>query len=178
MSPLRANLEYHARRAGIAGALGLFVLTLLPGLYWMTIKPLHDETARLAARIENLSRTVSEPENLPRSRNDRIRDFVEFFPERKHVPQWIHMIHAAADKHGLVLERGDYRRATAEGPTPTPVRITLPVKGSYTQIRAFITTALAEVPTLALDEIAFQRQSARDAKIEAQLRFTLYVGDR
>ncbi|WP_310451864.1 hypothetical protein [Sulfuritalea sp.] len=178
MSPLRATLEYHACRAGIAGAAGLFILTLLPGFYWMTIKPVHEEAARLAARIETAGNRSQDSGDAPRSRNERIRAFVEFFPERKHVPHWIQQIHTVADKEGIVLERGDYRRPTGDGPLPVPVKITLPVKGSYAQIRRFITAALADVPTLALDEVSFQRQSARDPKIEAQIRFTLYAGDK
>jgi Tfp pilus assembly protein PilO len=178
MSPLRANLEYHARRAGIAGAVGVFVLTLLPGFYWMTLKPMHEEATRLAARVEAASKISPQADDAPRSRNERIRAFVEFFPARKDVPYWIGQIHAVAEKENLTLERGDYRRPTGDGPLPTPVRITLPVKGSYAQIRRFITATLAEVPTLALDEISFQRQGARDTKIEAQIRFTLYAGDK
>lgn len=178
MSPLRATLEYHARRAGIAGAVGVFILTLLPGVYWMTIKPKHEEAARLATRIEAASKRPQDAEAAPLSRNERIRAFVEFFPARKNVPHWIHQIHSIADKEGIVLERGDYRRPTGEGPLPVPVKITLPAKGSYAQIRRFIIATLAEVPTLALDEVSFQRQNARDPKIEAQIRFTLYAGDK
>lgn len=178
MSPLRATLEYHARRAGLAGAAGLLILTLLPGFYWMTIKPVHEEAARLAARIEAARKRPQDTEAVPLSRNERIRAFIEFFPARKDVPYWIHLIHTVADKEGIVLERGDYRRPTGEGPLPIPVKITLPVKGSYTQIRRFITATLAEVPTLALDEVSFQRQNARDLKIEAQIRFSLYAGDK
>lgn len=178
MSPLRATLEYHARRAGIAGAVGLFILTLLPGFYWMTIKPMREEAARLATRIEAAGKPRQDAEVAPLSRNERIRAFVEFFPERRDVPHWIHQIHSVADKEGIVLERGDYRRPTGEGPLPIPVKITLPVKGSYAQIRRFITATLAEVPTLALDEVSFQRQNARDPRIEAQIRFSLYAGDK
>lgn len=177
MSPLRATLEYHARRAGIAGAMGLFILTLLPGFYLMTIKPMREEAARLVMRIEAVGKRPQDAEAVPLSRNERIRAFVEFFPERKHVPHWIQQIHTVADNEGIVLERGDYRRPPGEGPLPIPVKITLPVKGSYAQIRRFITATLAEVPTLALDEVSFQRQGARDPKIEAQILFTLYVGD-
>lgn len=176
MSPLRATLEYHVRRAGIAGAVGLFILTLLPGFYWMTIKPMHEETARLATRIEAAGKRPQDADAAPLSRNERIRAFVEFFPARRDVPNWIHQIHKVADKEGIVLERGDYRRPTGDGPLPIPVKITLPVKGTYAQIRRFITAALAEVPTLALDEVSFQRQSARDPRIEAQIRFSLYAG--
>ena len=118
MSPLRATLEYHARRAGIAGAVGLFILTLLPGFYWMTIKPVQEEAARLATRIEAAGKRPHDGEAAPLSRNERIRAFVEFFPERKHVPHWIQQIHTVADKEGIVLERGEYRRPTGEGPLP------------------------------------------------------------
>ena len=178
MNPLRAKLEFLTRRAGVAGAIGLFILTLLPGVYWMSIRPVYEEIVLTEARIESAGNKAPGAEEAPRSRNERIRAFVEFFPERKGVPYWIQQIHAVADQEHIILERGDYRRPTTEGPLPTPLKITLPVKGSYTQIRRFVTATLAEVPTLALDEISFQRQSARDSKIEAQIRFTLYTGDK
>lgn len=177
MSPMRSTLEFEVRRAGAAGVIGMFLLTLLPGFYWMAIRPRQAEIDQVSARIAAVKSQPDDAE-APRSREERIRAFVEFFPEHTDVPYWIGRIHEVANGEGVSLSRGEYRLTGSEGPVPLALRIHLPLKGSYAQIRRFVTAALAAVPTLALDDISFQRQGAQEARVEAQVRFTLYIGGR
>lgn len=180
MTGATLRLDRISRRLGIAGAIGAMALAFAPGYYWTTVRPLMLEAETLAAKQAAAAQRHS-PEAVASdpatSREEKLRAFHGFFPPQKAAPGWISKIFEAADTEKLTLERGDYRRTTVQaGESPAPLRIVLPVKGSYAQIRRFVTAALAEVPTLALEEIAFQRQSARDPRIEAEVRFVLYLG--
>ena len=53
--------------------------------------------------------------------------------------------------------------------------MTLPVSGSYEQVRGFIAAALRDVPSLALDDIEFQREKIGDAQLETKVNMTLYL---
>jgi len=55
-------------------------------------------------------------------------------------------------------------------------QVTLPVKGSYVQIRQFVDQALIDVPVAALDDINFKREAIGATQLEARIKFTLYVG--
>jgi hypothetical protein len=52
----------------------------------------------------------------------------------------------------------------------------LPVTGDYPAVRAFVAEALEREPSLALDGMRLVRESMDLGEIEAELRFTLYLG--
>jgi hypothetical protein len=54
-------------------------------------------------------------------------------------------------------------------------RVTLPVRGSYSEVRNFISAVLKDMPGASIDGLRFERKKADDAQLEAQLRLTLYA---
>lgn len=178
MSALHLRLDHFARRAGVAGAIGAMLIAVVTGYYWSVVRPLQLEAEHLAiaqTASKGIQNAGDAQARQVASREERIRAFHGFFPRRNEVPGWIAKIYAAADAEKLTLAHGEYRRAAIKDEAPSQLRITLPLKGSYAQIRRFLTRALAEVPILALDEVSFQRQAAGDVQIEALVRFTLFV---
>jgi hypothetical protein len=55
-------------------------------------------------------------------------------------------------------------------------QINLPVTGNYPAVRAFVAEALEREPSLALDGMRLTRERMDSGEIEAELRFTLYLG--
>src|SRR5204862_5148951 len=53
-------------------------------------------------------------------------------------------------------------------------RITLPIRGTYPQIRQFVAATLKSMPIASLDALRFERKKAGDSQLEAQLRLTVY----
>lgn len=178
MNGLGYRLHYFARRAGFLGAVGAMLIAFVPGYYWSVVRPLQLDVASATAELavaKERGVVVDTRTTQVASREDRIRAFHRFFPMRKEIPGWIAKIYAAADAEKLPLPRGEYRWAPIKGEASPELRITLPLKGSYAQIRRFIARVLSEVPVLSLDEVSFQRQAAGDAQLEAQTTFTLFV---
>jgi hypothetical protein len=56
------------------------------------------------------------------------------------------------------------------------LHFTLPVRGTYPQIRHYIKEALAAVPTLSLAGIRFDRESIDDPMINARVKWVVYLG--
>jgi hypothetical protein len=57
-------------------------------------------------------------------------------------------------------------------------QVTLPVRGTYPQIRKFVDGALAQVPALSLDGIQFERRNIGDATVDAKIKFVVYLGKK
>src|SRR5207247_1260076 len=54
-------------------------------------------------------------------------------------------------------------------------RVTLPVRGSYAQLRGFLGVLLTSMPTASIDALRFERKKAADTQLEAQVRVTLHA---
>jgi hypothetical protein len=54
----------------------------------------------------------------------------------------------------------------------------LPVRGTYPQIRKFVDGAMAEVSTLSLNSIQFDRQKVGDPMVDATVKLTVYLGKK
>jgi hypothetical protein len=76
----------------------------------------------------------------------------------------------------VALDSGEYRLSRTAGERLARYEITLPLKGSYAQIRGFVADVLAAVPAAVLDEVNLRREGVDSARLDARVRLTLYVG--
>jgi hypothetical protein len=76
----------------------------------------------------------------------------------------------------LTLKQGIYRSAGEKSSGMLRYQISLPVTGNYPAIRAFVAESLERESSLALDGLRLARTSMDSDVIEAELRFTLFVG--
>lgn len=101
------------------------------------------------------------------------------------VQQWQAALPAAAQRQQRLADllelsirlelngaRTEHRLSTAEG--LERLRVTMPVTGSYAQLRRFIGTALAQDAALSLDGIKLRRVSPLSVDIDAELQWSLH----
>ena len=81
----------------------------------------------------------------------------------------------AADKIGLELDQGEYRLTEAKEAHLRRYQFSLPVFGSYPEIREFIAEVLNTDSALALTSVQLRRDSIETPDLDAQLNFTLYL---
>lgn len=105
----------------------------------------------------------------------RLAAFYGEFPVRETLPGWLEKIYAAGNTAALALDRADYKLNPDRDSRLLRYEVDLPVRGSYVQIREFIRTVLAEVPTIALRDLQLQRSAIGDPEVEARIRFILYL---
>lgn len=72
----------------------------------------------------------------------------------------------------LVGARTEHRLSSTEG--LERLRVTMPVTGSYAQLRRFIAAALEHDPALSLDAIKLRRVSPLSADVDAELQWSLH----
>ena len=72
----------------------------------------------------------------------------------------------------LNAARTEHRLASADG--LERLRVTMPVVGSYAQVRRYVAAALEHDPALSLDAIKLRRVSPMAADVEAELQWSLH----
>jgi hypothetical protein len=165
------------RALGVPGVIGVTLVVfglsyavsaLLPAK--QQIDSYREQIAR--AKDRAVRAETGQTDNTP---SGQLRAFYKLLPPQPAVPDWLDKIYAAAVKENVALIRGEYSLATDADVGVARYKILFPVKGSYAQIRGFIAAALDAVPTLALDDVNFERQKISDAQVDARIRMTLYV---
>lgn len=133
------------------------------------------EAARLAARTPLPPRAA--PVAAPPSSDQNLREFYATVGERRGVERQLKQVFALAARHGLVLRQGEYRATADRNAKLIAYQVNLPVKGSYGAIWEFAMDVLRAIPHASLDDVAFRRDSVRQAGVEARLRLTFYLAE-
>jgi hypothetical protein len=164
MKALRGMLD----RLGAAGVAGLGILAFCVPFYFSALAPALGELERRSAPAKARPATQAglDGEDLER--------FYSRFPAVERLPGELDTLYAHAKVANVQLLQGEYRLESGAGPLAA-YRVTLPVRGSYPQVRQFVGRVLKEMPTTSLDAVRFERKRAADSQLEAQVRLTIYL---
>lgn len=160
-----------ADRLGVAGVLGIGVLLFCATFYFSALRPAQDE---LAARQSATAGTSAIPVAQPLTRAaDPLSELHSRFPAMAALPSQVERLHRIARSSGLQLQQGEYR---LEVPPAGLVayRVSLPARGEYRALRAFMGAVLREMPVAAIDRVRFERKKPGDAQLEAHIQLTLF----
>jgi Tfp pilus assembly protein PilO len=179
MMAIAATLRRGLDALGRPGVAGIALVVCAAAAWLSAIRPAMEERDLLRLEVEKLERrtrgaaaTAERPPGAP----EQLATFYAFFPPAASTPEWLAKIHAAAAAKGLALASGEYKVSKAGSARLARYQVTLPVQGTYPQIRGFIGAVLAEVPAAVIDEVSLKRESVESAKLEARIRITLYLG--
>jgi hypothetical protein len=171
MDPLRTLLRRHrARWPAVAGA----AMLLASALLWLfVVRPMDSDNDRL---LRSLSEASRRPQGGPRAGEGPIaqmRLYESRLPPLGTSADWAGRIYRIGLANGLLLPSGDYRLESKADERVLRYRMTLPVSGSYPQVRDFVLEVLRDVPSAALDDIQLRRE-AGGARVEARIRLSLF----
>lgn len=161
------------------GAAGTAALVLLAGaalFQAMVVKPLAARDAQLEQQLARSARRDASGPGFDRAATPaaKLAAFYRFFETGATANDWLARLYAVAGEAGIEFRSADYRMRDA-GARLERYEITLPVTGSYRQIRAFLENALTAIPVLSLDQVTFSRQNVNDARVQAELRLSLHL---
>jgi len=160
-------------------AAGLLLLVLSAAAWRFALAPTRERTHALAVAIADLHSHPQRPtfDAKALSPSAQLAAFYRRFPGQDSTSDLVAKLYAAAERQNLLLEQGNYRLLES-GPDAHLARyeIALPIKGDYVSLRTFIAQVLEELPTLSLDAISLSRAGADAPVVNAELRFTLYLG--
>jgi Tfp pilus assembly protein PilO len=174
-----AELREEVERLGWPGVAGAGLAAAAAALWFSAVAPLGEEAARLRAEAERLHERYRAGRTLAREKPgaaEQLAAFYAYFPPPQSSPEWLGRIHAAAEAKGLQLVAGEYKLERRADSKLARYQITLPVQGSYAQVRGFVGEVLAAVPAAVLEEVTLKRESVDSPKVEARIRLTLYLG--
>jgi hypothetical protein len=157
---------------GAPGVIGIGVLVFCLPFYLASVAPAEREVAKRSAAAAKATRLAGQPVSAPDGAADLER-FYRRFPTLDALQSELEAIYAHARASKLQLAQGEYRLEKGVG--LAAYRVTLPVRGSYAQVRQFIGHVLKDMPTASLDAVRFDRRKAGDAQLEAQVRLTIYL---
>jgi hypothetical protein len=157
---------------GAPGVIGIGVLVFCLPFYLASVAPAEREVARRSAAAAKTTRLAGQPVSAPDGAADLER-FYRRFPTLDALQSELEAIYAHARASKLQLAQGEYRLEKGAG--LAAYRVTLPVRGSYAQVRQFVGHVLKDMPTASLDAVRFDRRKAGDAQLEAQVRLTIYL---
>jgi Tfp pilus assembly protein PilO len=176
-------LHWHIRRGvrllrwqGVIGlgcgiaAVALYFLAIEPGK--VQIRKMESET--LSIRTLAQSRADASVAFVP-DREAWLEQFYGLLPAQATAPESLRMIFSAAHSQSLALEQGQYKLTTDKTGRLVTYEIVLPLRGSYVQVQKFLGDVLQRIPAIALDEITLKREAIGDPRIDASLRFTLFL---
>lgn len=161
------------------GAIGLLALAMLLSTAWFyaaKVKPMEARRLQLDEQLERRTRAAAPGKLRVRASTPgaKLAAFYEFFDREETVTDWLARLYAIGKGVGVELQSAEYRF------TPQPglldrYQITLPIKGTSAQIRAFADNALGAVSVLSLDQVVFRRKRISDITVEADITLSLYL---
>jgi hypothetical protein len=160
-----------------AAAAGLTVLCLM--FYISTIRPAQadfDTARKIAVSAQDrLKNAEYERAHGKLTAAEQLDAFYRAFPNDKNLMPLMEKIFSAARSQGIHLDRGEYQVFNDKAGRLLRYQLNLPVRSSYPQIRKFIDTVHAEIPTIALEHLQFERQKVGNSEVEAKIMLALYL---
>ena len=155
----------------LASSIGFYVGAVMPMRHGLL--EAKQQTAALQQNANNLQLASESAARLAPA--GQLAEFESYFPVENTAPDTLELIVKEATKNGLVPKQAEYRVNKTTPGAVLGYQLTLPLKGTYPQLVAFISDILPKVKNLSLDNIAFQRQKISETQPSSTLILTLYL---
>jgi len=160
------------------GGLGLASLAVLAAALvfslWV-VRPLEARGDRLKASLAaGSARSVSAGEGARSQSAEKLAALYQHLQTRDQTTDLLARLYAAGNATGVDLRTAEYRLQKG-GARIERYEITLPVSGSYPQLRTFLGRALADIPALSLDKVSVHKRLANDAQVQAEMHLTFHI---
>ena len=139
--------------------------------------PQRAATRQVLAQIAQASSTHALASARPRPDSPE-QDLVQLralMPTIAGIPEVLATIHAAAQSRGIDLPEGQLKLIVRPGSHIAQYQMTFPLQGPYAATRDFVRECMSKLPTLALDQMTFQRGDTGSAITDVRIQFTLFV---
>lgn len=160
------------------GLIGLALIGFTAGLTVFAVEASRQRVDKLEREELALKAQLGKRATAPRLTTNRsqLSSFYAFFPLMDNLPELLGRIHAQAQRHHLVLEKGEYKLAHESNFRLARYQVTLPVRGDYSEVRSFVNDVLQAVPAAALEELTLKRENSELPDLEGRVRFVLFLG--
>ena len=159
-------------RTGLGGLLAMAILAGAATLHVLLVRPLEHELQSL----EREARQGREPSTLRSAYTPvaQMSAFYHFFDQPIALHEWLARLYAVGRASGVDLPSADYSMRTTSSRLKR-YQLTLPVRATYAQARAFMANALNEIPILSVDRASFRRPPSGGPQLEVEIVMTLHL---
>ena len=177
---LRWPLSMRRDLLGLPAAAGAGGLAMCLALYFSAVQPAQQRRDAARQKAIALQQRAAQARAAPGEKamplEQRLAAFYRNFPTEHEATDALGKIAAIARRDGLVLQQAEYKAERDKGGKLTRFQMSLPLKGEYPTIRRFLSDIHAELPTVSLEQVQFERRKVGDSQVEAQVRLVLYLG--
>jgi hypothetical protein len=166
--------RYHATRLDWPGLLGIVLLLGAVAVQLAGVMPMRQDNENLRLETERLrERAAVQADAVP---TVDLRTLAAL-PSGDELVPLISSVHALARRRQVSLDQGEYAWQADAGGRSGRYRMSFPARGGYPQLRGWAADVLAEWPALVLEEFDFRRDKIGNDIVEAQVRFSIRVGE-
>jgi hypothetical protein len=176
ISAVRTQLVYRIRRGGVPGCLGALCLIAALVFFVLEVIPANNRLENLATRRQSLQdRAAQGAQLVVLTPTQQLASFYSAFPSGTAIPDVLASIAQIATEQQVALELGEYAMLREQGARLDQLRITLPVKGTYLQLRTLIAQALHAQPALSLQSLTVRRGKVAQDAVDGRIVFLLFL---
>ncbi|MDL5030981.1 GspMb/PilO family protein [Pelomonas sp. APW6] len=176
---IRQDLTLHARSIGralrslgVPGAAALLGLAATAVLALLVTPSWEAQTEELAVQQAQLRRALRA--QGPARGTDTPARFLAALPPASERQQRLADLLEIGVRLGLEIQRSEQRLVPDAGAGLERLRVSLPVQGSYAQLRQYLGAALVHDPALSLDSLHLRRSQRESTVLQADLVWTLH----
>ncbi len=163
---------------GWPGILAIGLLVMCLPFYFSTIRPMQVSLEAMQEELNSSREHSLNREAIDHSLDtpgEQLAEFYKFFPPEKTSPHWLGLMVEIANKKGLALNHGEYTMVSDSVGQLRRFKITLPVEGTYPQIRQYLASLIEAVPSMSLENVQFERKEISDTDLQAKIKLVLYL---
>jgi len=167
-----------ARAWGWPFALGVAALVVAAAVSMILAPAMRREVETASADADSATRQASRPaDNSPAAHaiESGPERFLAAFPAADARQARVATLLELAGHHALEIRRSEFQLAKDKESGLLRYSVTMPLSGSYAQLRGFVEDALASDAALSLDRLRLRRASAAASTVEAELTWSFYM---
>jgi hypothetical protein len=170
-------------RAGVPGMAAIVLLLLATAAGLAVALPQAERASELRADNDALVLKMSSKakaksmsvDGAPLGTERQLLDFEQGFPSDKALTASYARLWGVAKRHGVQLRQAEFKLSEPGQEALSRYAVVLPVTAEYAPLRAFVGDVLREIPSLALEEMSLRRDDAKAMRLDARLKFVLFV---
>jgi Tfp pilus assembly protein PilO len=169
MKQIAQMLNRRLTSLGVPGIIGLGILIACMAFFDAAIRPMQKQ---LAQRQQFLNEQRAPSKVAPKVDWRTLRSYL---PAQDQADELSAKIYHLAKSAGVDLREAEYKEESLDKSGIAARHLNFVVSGNYFQMRQFLSSALSQMPALALDAVSFQKSRTANGMLDVRIALTLYV---
>jgi hypothetical protein len=164
------------RRLGVPGCTGSALLLLCAIALGVVLPAAREDESRTGARLAALrSAAAGHSARQGGSPLESLSRLLQSLPPQERSSAFVSELESGARRHGVQFDRIEYHVQDTLGHEAQRFQVSLPARGDYPALRAWLEDLLHGNPSLSLDELGLRRLADGGEELEARVNLSLFL---